>query len=289
LNRFLSDLKVSLRELFPFDFPQLGQGNRFTQIIDSPLTAFKGPFQSTVRWRPTLQTSKLEELNEKHLSIRSLMPILKDTFRGALNDLTKECSELQQLDIKEKKMAAKLNSRSKALIEQIGFFECERIRQEIESQTESDLKQTIEEFRKIFAIEDDPFSTDDMREGNIEMKMRSAIAELKRTGELSLQKYLGKIGTVKRNLHDDVDEAVSLRDLGGFAHRKFVNAVSMPRAMISVGSEDESSMSPLVDSVKHRLRKIQARREADLHNSASFLKAVLKEERRRIRSEVSAH
>jgi hypothetical protein len=276
----LADLKSPLRDSLSADLSHAGQGMR----IDSALLAFQGPLQSALR-RPARELPQTAELSQ--LSVRSLAPTLKNAFHAALDGLAKECSELQQMEAKDRKKTAKLELRSKALIEQSGFFECERIRQEIESETESELRQTIEQFRKVFASEDEVFLADGGEDTGA--RIRSAIARLRRTGEASLQKCLGKIGTIRRNLRDDVHEAVSLRDLGGFAQQKFVSAVQGEafcgaRAMREVGA---SSIGPVADSMKYRLREIQARREADLRNSASFLKSVLKEERRRIRSEVS--
>jgi hypothetical protein len=281
LNHFLVNLKSLLRKSFILDPPHSDHRNRIIPVIDSTLLTFEKPLQSAIRHRPHRETSQIDELNQQQFSINSFTTILKKSFRTTFDDLTKRCSELQQMETKEKKMVSRFDLQNQGLIEQIDFLECERIRQEIESQTESKLRKTIEEFRKIFANEDDPFVTDEIR---------SAIMGLRKTKELSFERYLERFGMIRRHLHDDIDEAVSLRDLVGFSHQKFMNAVLIIQGQPRYRSEiNDSSMCQFVDSVKHRLREIQARREADLQNSASFLKDVLKEERRRIRSEVSAH
>jgi hypothetical protein len=264
--------------------------------MDPALLGFRGPLQSAARRQPAFLGAN--ELVQAQLSIGALTPFVKETFRAALDDLAKECAELQRAAMREKKMAAKLDLRGRAVAEQSAFFECERIRQEIESQTQSDLRQTVEEFRKVFENESDPFLEDEPEENGATAKIRAGIAALKRAGEASLQRYLGRIATLRRSLRDDIDEAASLRDLTRFSYQKFAHAVlaapdgrqRVPRAMrFEAGEFEDPPASPLVDAVKRRLGEIQARREADLQSSASFLKSVLREERRRIRSEVSSH
>jgi hypothetical protein len=289
VNAFLTDL----REIFSADLPGLQHSDRLLEVAVSTLGLFKSPLSSANRRASLPSPSEIDDLRQEQLSIGLLTPHLKDAFRAAFDDIVKDCSELQHLEAKEKKAAAKLEAHLQTVAEKNAILETDRTRHKIESQTVSDLRQTVDEFLKMLSTGDDPFLADDVEEESITIKIRSALAQLKRAAEVSLQRYVRRVGTVRRSLRGDVDEAASVRDLAAFSHQKFMHALAeaqrAPAMPIVALAADESSVSPLVDSVRDRLREIRARREANLQSSASFLKAVRKEEKRRIRSEASSH
>jgi hypothetical protein len=297
ISSFLADLRASLRGVFAADEWHIAD-DRLLSAVDSTLVSFIDPIKASARSPRGDPGFGLESLRLSQIGIAAMTPLVRDAFRHFSNDLAKECSELQLLEGEAEKNQRKLEVAARLRLEEETGLECDRIRQDAESQAVAGLRQTVTEFRRL--LKSDGFEGPDHPEqAHVSQKARSAVARLRHAVDGAAAEMSVSLGAGRRTIRDECDELTSVRNLALFSHQKFSHAISVYlESLRSVGPQRVSFAKPsqtdiyqgggssLIHSVRERLRVIQERREADLQESASFLQSVLRDEKKRIRSEV---
>jgi hypothetical protein len=297
IDSFLSDLRTSVGSVFAAD-PSHLSNDRLLSAVESTLVLFNDPLKAAARWPRGDPSFDLESLRLSQIGITSTTPLVKDALRNISNDLARECSELQLLEGDAQKNERKLEGAGRLRLEEETGLECERILQDVESQMLTELRQTIAEFRQ--SLKSDGFEDPDHSErAHVSRKARAAVARLRQAVDRAAAEMWTSLGTVRRTIRDQCDELTPVRGAALFWHQKFCHALwvylkSLPSIAPPRGSvakppptdTREGGGSDLIRLMRERLRRIQERREADLQESASFLQSVLRDEKKRIRSEV---
>jgi hypothetical protein len=353
VERFLIDLKGSLRDVFANDSPTGHQMDNISPILDSILPAFRDVFALGYRQTNSPGLEEIENLNLARVGISSCAATMQSTFSSVKEELSLNISHLNQLQNRLHQLELKAEEQGRIANESRTECECQKTRKEIELATISELKSRVASLRKILKFEedDDFYAFDDSNSKRI----RNALARLRKSAQHHICDPFMKLRECHRKFQDYRDEAACNRDMILFQNQRFValcNAVMsleqndgvLPaRTVTEVGSPHVSFIdanlsgrrdvdanlnvrrdvdanfygrrdvdanlngrrevdaglngrrevdagglrSPLISSLKQRLKILQERREADLLNTASFLEAVRRDEKRRIRAELA--
>lgn len=213
VNSFLNDLRRSLRDLLSFELPKSNQIPQIMTAVDSLCPSFMNIMKSI----PTVNAEEIEKDNEKanfaKVAINSFSPIMKNTFKSMIDDLSKNLSSLHELQTQNKKDTIKDARQRKQLQNSLYEIEANKVSQEVESQTIKELSSYISELRNIYnhvgeyddAYDDD---VDEMNDGGF----REAINQLKKEIESSQIESIARLKSFHRKFKDYREEAAIMRN-----------------------------------------------------------------------------
>ena len=309
VSAFVGELKDSVRELLQVELGDIGgKTPRIVSAVESILPGFKEAIKAATGQSGQERAQELENINLAQVAVASFLPVMNSGLKGMNDDVNRDLDELRLAQAGLKKAVSRSNQQKKSLRKSEMELECAQVRQDIESQGLREMTEVMEALRRPFKDDnDEDFFQDESEENHGSKRLRYALAKLRKQAEVSTSEPVSKLRAFQRRLCDCRDEANSVREIAAFSHQKYVNAVAealqnsmfqtmpppspnprvsfvnMDRYEPEIQPEPEPYITPLISTVRRRLKKIQEQREADLQSSASFLQEVKRQEKARIR------
>jgi hypothetical protein len=304
IERFLSETRASLLEIFSDEVSPSPFARSISPVMDSVLPGFRECFGIGHRPSSCASAEEVENLNLARASISSFTSLFQNTFSSMRGELSRDISDLRQLQSKTRTMEAKSDERGRIAHGVRIELECQKIRKEIELETIKEGSGRISELKKWLKYSEEDDYAEDYGQSNAR-RLRSAISKLRRSAQACISDPLLRLRDYHRRFIECRDEAEANREMLLFHTQRFVRlagsamavsdqVVNRGRLMGDIGSPRVSFVErrddeeiPLINSVKQRLRMIQEERETELLNSASFLESIRREEKRRVRAELA--
>ena len=220
VNKFINDLKINLRDILSFELQNLNQINQVMSVVDTICPAFLNVIKSIPNINTNNRQAETESANLAQVAVSTFSPVLKESLKTMADELSRNINNLHDHQLQIKKNELKYEKQRKMLKETLIDYESQKIAQQIESQTISDLSHRISEFRKIYSDHDD--EDDDVYDGyddinnshnRLTKKLKSAIIRLRKETETTHIEPIARLRAFRRKLNDYREEASSMRNM----------------------------------------------------------------------------
>ncbi|OHS95177.1 hypothetical protein TRFO_10669 [Tritrichomonas foetus] len=226
VNKFLNELKVNLREVLSFELSNTNQTNQILSVVDSLCPAFLQVMKSIPSINTKDRQSEIESAGLAQVAVSTFSPLIKENFKSSADELMRDLSELHELQSQVKKNEIKNQRQRKVLSETLLDYESQKITQQVESQTISEISQRVSELRKI-VNDDDEYDPDDEfgdePSDKMTKKLKSALLRLRKETESSHLEPSSRIRTFHRKLNDYREDASTMRNMILYNNQMFAN------------------------------------------------------------------
>lgn len=225
VNKFINDLKINLRDILSFELQNINQINQVMSVVDTICPAFLNVIKSIPNVNTNEKQAETESANLAQVAVSTFSPVLKESFKTMADELSHSINNLHDLQSQIKKNELKQNKQRKILKETLLDYESQKIAQQIESQTVSNLSKRISEFRRIYSErddDDDSFVDPDNSHNRITKRLKSAIIRLRKETETTNIEPISRIRSFRRKLNDYREEASSMRNMILYNNQLFI-------------------------------------------------------------------